>query len=288
MESEQDRKVIIGAVILVLLLLLAIGAFFVNAKTKRNLNAEKLKSESLLSERVQVEQELEKVKNDLASLQEVNEASSKEIADMQTSLTQKDRTIASLSRARKTLEENNAELEVIKEEKDGLENEYARLKTEFEEKTAENETMQNNLVAIEEEKESLESQLREMSLYSSDNFLAYGSRGRKREKLSFWSCLTKKLNVQFEVPQDLSEEISFTITTPSGTTITPDNSSLSWDILPDKDSYTASLSSMPGKAEQMRTVSLTYLAEEKLDKGEYKIEIICNDKNIGNCRLRLK
>ena len=288
MESEQDRKVIIGAVILVLLLLLAIGAFFVNAKTKRNLNAEKLKSESFLSERVQVEQELEKVKNDLASLQAVNEESSKEIAEMQTSLTQNDRTIASLSRARKTLEEINAELEVIKVEKNGLENEYARLKTEFVEKTAENETMQNNLAAMEEEREFLESQLQEMSLYSSDNFLAYGSRGRKREKLSFWSCLTKKLNVQFEVPQELTEEISFTITTPSGATITPDNSSLSWYILPDQETFTASLSYMPGKAEQMRTVSLTYAAEEKLAKGEYKIEILYNDKNIGNCRLRLK
>ena len=35
-----------------------------------------------------------------------------------------------------------------------------------------------------------------MNLYDSDNFMVYGSRGKK-EKLTFWACRTKKLNINF-------------------------------------------------------------------------------------------
>ncbi|NMB50818.1 MAG: hypothetical protein GX999_00635, partial [Bacteroidales bacterium] len=66
------------------------------------------------------------------------------------------------------------------------------------------------------------------------------------------------------------------------------NASLTWDIAPDPRNFTASLSSVSGDFEQSRTVSLTYASKEKLPKGEYKIQILCNDITIGNCRVRLK
>ena len=39
---------------------------------------------------------------------------------------------------------------------------------------------------------------------------------------------TKKLNVAFDVPNNLTEAISFKIVTPSGSTINPDDKSMSW------------------------------------------------------------
>ena len=287
METSQT-KTIIGIALIILFLLLAGLGFIMNSKNKKNLNAEKLRSESLLSEKLLVEKELEKVKNDLASLQAKNEADEKTLADLRSSISDKDRRIASLSRQNKTLTSDNTELAAIRQAKETLDNEYTTLKSEYDRQVAQNNELQKSFSALEAEKVQLESKLNEMTLYDSDNFMVYGSRGKKKEKLTFWACRTKKLNIDFEVPQSLTENIDFKVTTPSGATMTAENASLTWDIAPDPRNFTASLSSESGEFEQSRTVTLTYASKEKLAKGEYKIQLLCNDRTIGNCRVRLK
>jgi myosin heavy subunit len=287
METSQTKN-IIGIVLIIIFMLLAALGFIMNSKSKKNLNAEKLRSESLLSEKLLVEKELERVKNDLASLQSKNEADEKTLAELRSQITDKDRRIASLSRQNNTLTNDNAELAAIKQAKENLDNEYAALKNDYERLVAQKDEMQKSISALEADKENLEAKLEEMNLYDSDNFMVYGSRGKKKEKLTFWACRTKKLNINFEVPQSLTENINFRITTPGGSTVTPENASLTWDFAPDPRNFTASLSSVSGDFEQSRTVSLTYASKEKLPKGEYKIQILCNDITIGNCRVRLK
>ncbi|HQG63413.1 MAG TPA: hypothetical protein PK719_07125 [Bacteroidales bacterium] len=287
MESSQN-KTIIGIALIILFLLLAGLGFIMNSKNKKNLNAEKLRSESLLSEKLLVEKELEKVKNDLVSLQAKNDADVKTLADLRSSISDKDKRIASLSRQNKTLTSDKTELAAIRQAKETLDNELAALKSDYERQVSQNNELQKSISALEADKANLESQLKEMTLYDSDNFMVYGSRGKKKEKLTFWAFRTKKLNINFEVPQSLTENMNFKVTTPSGTTLTAENASLTWDIAPDPKNFTASLSSVTGKFEQSRTVSLTYASKEKLAKGEYKIQILCNDRTIGNCRVRLK
>jgi myosin heavy subunit len=287
MESSQSKTIISIALIILFLLLAGLG-FIMNSKNKKNLNAEKLRSEALLSEKLLVEKELEKIKNDLATLQAKNDADEKTLADLRSSISDKDRRISSLSRQNKTLTSDNTELAALRQAKETLDNEYTTLKSEYDRQVAQNNELQKSVSALEAEKTQLESKLNEITLYDSDNFMVYGSRGKKKEKLTFWACRTKKLNVDFEVPQSLTENINFKLTTPSGTTVTAENASLTWEIAPDPRNYTASLSSVSGEFEQSRTVSLTYASKEKLAKGEYKIQLLCNDRTIGNCRVRLK
>ena len=125
-------------------------------------------------------------------------------------------------------------------------------------------------------------------MYRTDNIELYGSRGNKKDKLTIYAGRTKKLNLNFEVPQNLTEAISFKIVTPTGTTITPEDKSLSWVTEPYSHNLTASLSSGPGDFGVPRKVVLTYNAKEKLTSGEYKIQILSADKIIGNCRIKLR
>ena len=196
METSQT-KTIIGIALIILFLLLAGFGFILNSKNKKNLNSEKLRSESLLSEKLLVEKELEKVKNDLASLQAKNEADEKTLADLRSSISDKDRRIASLSRQNKTLTSDNTELAAIRQAKETLDNEYTTLKSEYDRQVAQNNELQKSFSALEAEKVQLESKLNEMTLYDSDNFMVYGSRGKKKEKITFWACRTKKLNIDF-------------------------------------------------------------------------------------------
>ena len=289
MEDNQNKTLIgIGIAIIILLLLGTVGFAILNSKNKRNLRAEKLTTENLVSEKQQIQQELDKLTNDLAALQAKNEAAEKTLAETREDLANKERRLANVSRQVNVLTKDQSELIELQKVKEELDNSYSELKSEYEQILARNTELQNSITAMEAEKESLQSRIEEITLYDSDNFMVYGSRGKKREKLTFRAFWTKKLNMNFEVPQSLTENISFRMTTPTGTLITPENSSLSWIVLPDPDTFTASLSSVSGEFEPSRQVVLTYARKEKLEKGEYKIQILCNDKNIGNCRVRLK
>jgi len=129
--------------------------------------------------------------------------------------------------------------------------------------------------------------LKAMSTFDSDNFQVMGTRGKNDRQVVF-ARRVKKLSVNFEVPQSLTDAISFRIVTPTGTTITPEDKSLSWIFPPNARHLTASLSPVTSEFEESRKVTLTYAPKEKLVPGEYKIQIFSNGQNIGNCRIRLR
>ena len=114
------------------------------------------------------------------------------------------------------------------------------------------------------------------------------TRGKKVERVVIFASRARKLNMAFEIPRDLTETISFRITTPEGTVINPDDKGIAWFFPPETESFVASLSSVTGEFEQSRQVVLNYTAGGRLVKGDYKIEILSNRQNIGNCRIRLK
>ncbi len=92
----------------------------------------------------------------------------------------------------------------------------------------------------------------------------------------------------FEVTQTLVETLSFKIITPAGSTINPDDKAMAWCFLYSNRNLTSSLSPITGEYEQSKQVVLTYAPKVKLIKGEYKIQILSGENNIGNCRVKLK
>lgn len=277
----------VGAVIIALLLISTVLAIVSNSRKKRDLNAEKLRTEALLSEKTAVDKELENLKNDFSILRDKADASEKLLAAAESEISEKERRISSLSRANSSLNKDKKELEELRLVKADLDKEYADLKSNHEKLVSRSNELENSLAALESQKSDLVQKLQMVETFNTDNFQVYGSRG-KNDNLTFRACRTKKLNVDFEVPQNLTETISFKITTPSGTVITPDDKALAWTVSQAPRNYTASLSAVTGEFEQSRQVSLTYAPKEKLASGEYKIQIICKEKNIGNCRVRLK
>ncbi len=277
----------VGAIIIALLLLSTVYAFISNAKNKKNLKAEMLQTESLTSEKQAVQQELEKLKTDFAALSDKADASAKLLATAENELTEKNNRIYSLSRSNNNLKNDLKDFETLKTEKANLDTEFETLKTNYDRLSVKSDNLENSIKNLEAEKSDLVGKLQLIETYDSDNFETFGSRGKKN-KLTVRSMCTKKLNVNFEVPQSLSEAISFKITTPEGTVITPDDKALAWTISDPPVNLTAGLLVAAAPFENSRQVSLSYAASERLTPGEYKIQIICNDKNIGNCRVRLR
>ena len=277
-----------GVVIIILLLIATVIATISNSKNKRSLNEEKIQKETLASQKLQVSQELDKVKNDLTTLTTKNEASEKALSEAETKLADKEKRIAYLSKENGSLMKDRNELAQLTREKSDLDKSYADLKIERDASRARIKELEDSSIKLDAEKKDLEVKLADANMYRTDNIEIYGSRGNKKDKLTFYACRTKKINLDFDVPQSLTQAISFKIITPSNETITPEDKALTWVITQDPRNFTASLSYASGEFEPARHIVLTYTSKEKLKSGEYKIQIFSNDQIIGTCRVKLK
>ena len=289
MENNRQKTVTyVGAIVIALLLIGMVFTSVSTSKGKRNLNAEKQTSEKLLSEKLSVEKELAKLQTDFSALRQKSDANTKMLAETNIKIADSEKKINSLSGENRSLRANRKELDELKKTKADLEKESSQLKSDYDKLMAQNKDLQNSLSSLETEKKNLVLQLENAQKVNTDNFLVTATRGKKAEKIVIKASRTKKLNLTFEVPQSLTEAISFKIVTPSGTIINPDDKSFTWTFPLDSRNFTASLSTVTGEFEQSRQVVLNYVPKEKLAKGEYKIQILCGSNNIGNCRIMLK
>jgi hypothetical protein len=289
MENSRQRTIVYAGILVMALLL--IGLIFTsvsNSKNKKNVNAEKLISEKLLSEKLAFEKELDKMKADFSALEQKIDANAKLLDETNSKIADNEKKIQSLSGENRSLRSSRNELEELIRNKADLEKESSQLKAEYEKLISQNNDLQNTLASLETEKNNLASELKKVRKFNSDNFLLTATRGKSTEKIVIKASRAKKLNMAFEVPQSLTEAISFKITTPSGATINQNDKSLTWNFPLDSRNYTASLSNVTGEFEQSRQVVLNYVPKGKLEKGEYKIEIFSEANKIGNCRIMLK
>ena len=289
MENMNQKTITyVGAGIIAILLLGLILSIGINVKNKKNLRNEKTTSEARLFEKQKVEEALAKLKTEFSVLEQQRDANDRLLNESNLKIAENEKKINSLTGENRSLRANTKELAELKKTKDELDREYSQLKSDNDRLLTQTKDLQNYLNALEAEKNSLTAQLEKAQLYNTDNFLVTATRGKKTEKIVIRASRTKKLNMAFEVPQSLTETISFKIVTPTGSTINPDDKAMSWFFPLDSRNLTASLSSVTGEFEQSRQVVLNYASKSKLVKGEYKIQILSNGNNIGNCRLMLK
>jgi len=288
MEEKNQKPVIYGgAVIIALLILALLLVVSYNSKNKKSLNAEKLASEVLLSEKLLIQKELDELKADYSDLEIKSNANAMLLEETNLKIADTEKRLNSLSNENRSLRPLKQELSDLQVLKANLEKEAAQLKTEYDNLKAQSNKLQESLSSSEAEKNDLIAQLGKAQTYQSDNFLITATRGKKTERIVVFAGRAKKLNLTFDVPQTLTEAISFKIITPSGATINPDDKSLSW-ILTNSENFTASISPLTGEFEQSRQVVLTYNPSEKLSKGEYKVQVLSEGVTIGNCRFKLK
>ena len=287
----MTREKIIPSVLTAVVVLLLLSSLFlvkINFNRKSDLKSEKIKSEKLLTEKLTIENDLGKIRAEFTVLKGKSEATDKLLAEAEKKLTEKEKRISSLSWETNSLRKNKKDLEELRKLKADLDKDYSDLKLNFAKIEAQNKELQSAVPTLEAEKKNLAEKLEQSQLYKADNFQVSASRSAKKEKLTIKATRTKKLIITFEVPSSMTEKISFKLVTPSGKTINADNIALSWNFQDNARTLTASLSPVTGEFEESRNVELTYAPKEKLEKGVYKIQIISNGNNIGNCSIKFK
>jgi myosin heavy subunit len=285
---KEKTQIYAGTIIIALLLISTTIALISNSKNKRNYNEEKILNESISSKKLQVSQELDKTKNDMAALITKKESEEKAMAETELKLAETEKRIAHISKENSSLRQVRNELIQLQKAKNELDREHEDLKLKQETALSRIKELENSAITSDAQNKELSGNLENAEKYRTDNTEIYESRGNKKDKLTICATRTKKLDLNFDVPQNLTEAISFKIITPDGKTITPEDKSLTWLVEPNSSTLTASLSALTGEIDTPRKVTMTYSPKEKLNPGEYKIQIFSNDKNISNCRFRLK
>lgn len=281
----ENRNIIyVGGGIIILLLALAIFGFVSNSKNKKNLEAERIQTQTLTNENQQVREELQNLKSDYGSLTTRSDSTSRMLEESEKRANQGSNRIAALSRENKELNQVRIELEELEKSNAELDKNYADLTLKHEKVLAQNKDLQSSLAATETQRNDITGRLQKTELYNADNFLVTAVRG-KQDKVVACARRAKKINMAFSVPQNLTDSVTYSIETPSGNTLKP-NVAFIFPVQPQY--HLAGLAGFYHAIQNPKQVTLTYVPEEKLEKGEYNIQLLSNGNNIGNCRLILK
>lgn len=294
MNTIGKEKIIAGSLTVLLLAAVVTGSIFFksNVSLKSNLSESKLRAESLLSEKLALDKEIVQFKDAMEALKGKNEQTDKILTETQKKLAEKERAYATVAKENAQVKNLKKQMAEVKEMKDNLMKQVDALNAQNNTLLAENKKLQSSVLALQEEKSGLLKQLemaKTESLTKPDNFLVETYKNAKKDRLTFKSKRTKKIDVLFDMPQEYSSGISFNITTPDGKVITEKDKSLSWKFINDSDkNLTASINPFAGDLTVSTQVKLTYTPTEKMKPGEYKIGILKQGQKIGNCRVRLK
>ncbi len=283
--TNERIGLIAAAIIIIALLLLTLGGVRSKNRISESLDSEKARTETLVSEKSQLEQEIAKFKQELAALQGKIEATARELEEANSKLAASQRRANALSKGTSsTIENLKKELAGLQAAKADLEQKYSALNNNYDRLNASNNDLKNSLEAA---NKKLEQEL-QRKMFDANNFQVSATKGKVNERLTVKGCMARRLNINFDVPKALTETVSFRVTTPDGTVAGPGDKALSWTFPADFSTVTASISPLSGVFEDAQAVKLTYAPGKRLKKGEYKIEIFCPSAKLGNCRITLK
>lgn len=263
------------------------GIFFVSNKSlKKDLTKEKIKSEALLSEKLALDKSIASFKNDLKTMKGKNSELDKKITEINQQLDKKQSEIKKLLAENASLNVLKTKVKELEALKNKLNDELYALQINYENLKFENLSANDQLTALKKEKEQLVITNTILAALAGNNYRIEAVRG-KGDKLTVNARRAQKLVVTFDLPNDVSNNISFKLVTPEGTVFASDNNeSALINITENSDNFYASIEEMDQKG--TKRVELIYKPKEKLNKGVYEFEIYKETTYIGSTQLRLR
>lgn len=256
----------------------------VNSSLEAGMKEQQLRSEALLSEKLLLEKDMEKFKDQLAklrgenaSLDDLAKKAMARLKEQESGYDRMKRENASLAQVRK----QRQELEALKNQ---LQNELTSLRASYAALEAKNNELNNTIVALQERNKTLTDDLNRAMFATVDQTQIQAVKG-KAEKLTVKARRTKKLIASLEVPANL-KNLSFRIADSNGNVLKPEQGTLAFTAVPSDNNITAS--SDPGvEGNKLQRVELVYLPKQKLKTGVYTVEVLNENLYVGSLKVRL-
>jgi peptidoglycan hydrolase CwlO-like protein len=291
MKPKIKKEKLIAATVVALLVISMAGMVIYhqsNKTLKSGLKDEKLKSETLLSEKLAFAKEVEKLKTDIQAWMGKSHSADRMLEEANTRIGGMEKTIAGLRKENTALASLRKDLNELRQIRADLENQLAALDQSNKNNLKQLDEFRAELASVKAERDDLKFNQKAKAENLTDDFRLETTRGKKKQKLTVNAARTKKLVVSFEIPESMTGDVNFSIITPEGKTIKSNDPRLKSALIEDNRNLTASLSPVSGEFEISRRIEMTYTPDSKLEPGIYKIQILQKDKKVGSAQLRLK
>ncbi len=259
-----------------------------NRSFKNQLEKEKIKSETLLSEKLNLEKSLEKFRKDLTALQGKNAQLDKVVKETGNQLAKKESEIRKLMAENASLadlKKKNTELEALRKK---LEEQIAGMNMDMNKLIAENKKYSDQLATMKTENQSLAAHSALLEAMLADNYRIEALKG-KHDKLTVAARRTNKLMVSFDIPAEVGKDLYFKIVTPDGQELSSKNhESATIKFYDENKNLMASLTSTASGSKNAKRAELIYKPDNKLIKGIYRFNVYDGKEYMGSIQLRLK
>ncbi len=294
MKSKESVIAMIVTLLFVIATGVAVYMFNQNAAQKEALKGEKVRNEKMLSEKLTLAKEIDKLKKDIEGHKGQNSALDKKLANLEQQLSQKEGQLNAITKSHNlSLNDYKSQLAELQKMRDLLNAELAAQNDQMMVLTKENGTLRDAIAMMEVSNEDLVTKNYVLSQIISEN---YGVEAhKKKDKLTVSARKTKAIQLGFDVPSNLSENLSFVITSPDGNQTSSNNSkTINYTMINEFEfsdaTATASIhTTIPqSNIQQKKHVLLTYKPEDRLARGVYLINIYSDNAFIGSSQIRLK
>lgn len=258
-----------------------------NSELHSSIGAEKLKSESLLSEKLSLDKQLKTFKNEIASLKGTNTELDRFLAEAQQKIREKENAIAKLTQENTGMRALRKEHEEIKRMRKDLYIQLEKLKNENTSLTAQIGQLNGAIASLDQEKNELQAQLANAkNNMIATNFMV-AVRKKKEEKLTVRAKRTHSLAISFDLPaggaQTMNNFYRVDVVSPSGALI---KGEVKETQVQKTNNFTASAINIAAKTEK-DNVALIFAPEEKLAQGIYTIIIYNGNQYLGSAQVKL-
>lgn len=251
-----------------------------NGSLERDLNDEKLKYEAALSEKLQLQKELESRSEQMTALVKKSQSLESALADAEKKKVSPE-LIARLQRENAAAKKRYAELEA---EKKNLEQHLQDVEGSLARTILENQDLNGSLTSLQQANQNLKDELSKAHLAYYDKALIEPVRGKK-DKLVAKASRTRKLRATVLVPASLTN-VQFKILDPQGNLLSdPGNGMLAVRTLSQGDAIT---STSNNGAVSYKELEMIFLPKKKLKPGVYQIEVTSDNLLVGSMKQRLR
>ena len=255
----------------------------VNSSLQAGLAKERLNSESLLSEKLLLEKEIDRTKSQLSSLKGQNQELDNLFKSTSAKLNQQESDYLRMKKENASLAQIRKQRQDLIALQHQLESELQNLRASYSTLESQNKELNTLVASLEERNLSLANDLTRAMFASVDHSQLQAIRG-KAAKATVKASRTKKLIANFEAPANL-KNLSFRIIDAQGTVMTQKDGTIAIAATPSEASYVASSDSARGKGYQK--IEMVFTPSKKLKKGLYTVEILNVNLHVGSLKVKL-
>ncbi|MEX1241830.1 MAG: hypothetical protein WEB30_19060 [Cyclobacteriaceae bacterium] len=257
----------------------------INSSLEAGLQDQKLKSEALLSEKLLLEKDIQKMKDQLFALKGQNLDLDNLLKNASSKLENQESEYNRMKKENTSLAQIKKQREELSALRNQLENELQNLKSEYADLEARNEELSSVVASLQDRNRILTDDLNRAAFAAVDQSQIQALRG-KSEKLTVSAKRTRKLIASFEVPASL-KNLSFRIRDSKGNTLDQNHGTIASTSVPSDKNLTASIDSEV-LGNRLQKVEMVYIPKEKLKTGLYTVEILNENLHVGSLKVKLK